>query len=165
MFSVRNDPLRRTIYVRFTGLLRRSEVEAWAAEYRRLTDAYGGKRHVVYADMRGLAPLDQESAGILGDAIAYARRRGVRACVHLSDSTVQRLQAARIARDASPDDDVTIDVDSEAEAESTLAHLHVALVSNWSLSRQDVLRQCAMPDPAPRRGPGTDRHEAMRVRA
>jgi hypothetical protein len=139
MFCVRNDPLYRTVYTRLTGLISRPEIDAWGREYRQVTDSYAGKRHLVYADMRGLVPLDGECARVFSDVITYARRRGVRACVHLSDSTIQRLQAARLARDASPDDDVTIDVDSETEAEGVLATAFIALVENWSWSRQDVL--------------------------
>jgi hypothetical protein len=52
----------------------------------------------------------------LGYEIGYAREHGVVLCAHLSDDTVQRLQARRVARHSSPADNVTVDVSSIQEA-------------------------------------------------
>ncbi len=95
-------------------------MKEWAETYVAATDSYGGGRHVVLADMRGLKPAGAEAADIMGNAIGYARARGVACCAHISDSTIARLQAARLAREASADDDVTTDVVSLEEAERVL---------------------------------------------
>jgi hypothetical protein len=120
MYEVRNDETTRTIYVRMSGLLREEEMSAWAQEYRRVTDAYEGGRHLVLADMRGMLASSEAVAEMMRDAIAYARKRGVTCCAHLSDSAIQRLQAARIAREASEGDDVTVNVVSLEEANRVL---------------------------------------------
>lgn len=96
------------------------EMKEWAEAYVAATDAYAGGHHLVLADMRGLKPAGPEAAQIMGNAIGYARARGVACCAHLSDSTISRLQAARLAREASPSDDVTTDVVSFDEAERVL---------------------------------------------
>ena len=55
-------------------------------------------------------------AKVLGEEIFHARRNGVVLCVHISDDTVQRLQALRVARQNSVTDDDTVDVSSAEEA-------------------------------------------------
>ncbi len=107
--------------------MRENEMKEWADAYIAATDAYAGGPHLVLADMRGLKPAGPESAEIMGNAIAYARTRGVACCAHLSDSTIQRLQTARLAREASPHDDVTTDVVSPEEAERVLEEARVRL--------------------------------------
>jgi hypothetical protein len=71
---------------------------------------------MVVADMRGMKTL-HPSAELMGAEIGYARRHGAVLCAHISDNTVQGLQAARVARQNSTTDDVTVDVDSPEEAE------------------------------------------------
>lgn len=80
-----------------------------------------GAKHMVIADMRGMKPLHPPVAKLLGEAIGYGRRNGAVLCAHVSDHTVQRLQAARVARENSPTDDVTVDVSSVSEAERVVA--------------------------------------------
>jgi hypothetical protein len=75
---------------------------------------------MVIADMRGMKPMDPTVANMLGAEIHYARRHGVVLCAHVSDHTVQRLQARNIARQNSPSDDVTVDVASAEEAMKVL---------------------------------------------
>jgi hypothetical protein len=75
---------------------------------------------MLIADMRGLAPLSQESAKLMGEAIAFQRAHGIVLCAHLSDSSITRLQAKRLAREATPNDKVTIEVVSPEEAERVL---------------------------------------------
>ena len=106
----------RTVYVRMQGIFDVPDMERFAAEYRRVTDERDGADHIVLADMRGMKPASPDAAKVFGEAIGYARARGVVRCAHLSDSTVQRLQARRVAREHSPGDDVTVDVVSESEA-------------------------------------------------
>ncbi|HMJ16676.1 MAG TPA: hypothetical protein VK524_34915 [Polyangiaceae bacterium] len=115
-----NDARQRTIRIAMSGKFDAKIMRAWADEYRKLTDWYNGQPHLVLADMRGLTPNLPEVGHILGEAIGYARARGVACCVHISDDTVQRLQVARMARHASSGDDRTIDVSSLEEAEKVL---------------------------------------------
>ncbi len=102
-------------------------MKEWAEAYKAATDSYGGGKHLVLADMRGLKPATPEVAEIMGEAIGYARSRGVACCAHLSDSSIQRLQTARLAREASPHDDVTTDVVSPEEAERVLEEARARL--------------------------------------
>ncbi|HEX3772297.1 MAG TPA: hypothetical protein VHV30_15580 [Polyangiaceae bacterium] len=115
-FEVRNDVAKRTIFTRMTGVFDAAEMTAWAKKYRLATDSYGGRTHLVIADMRGMKTARPKVAEILGAAIGHARAHGVALCAHLSDDTVQRLQVARVARSNSPHDDVTVDVSSLEEA-------------------------------------------------
>src|SRR5262245_47337955 len=117
-----NDLRRRVLKVRMTGIFDEREMRAWTRAYReRGTTPYHGRPHMVIADMRGMKTLHPSIAAIMGQEIGYARRHGVVLCAHLSDDTVQRLQASRIARQSSPFDDVTVDVDSLAEAQRVVS--------------------------------------------
>lgn len=119
-FSLRNESLERTIYIRMEGFFEESEMRAFCDSYRQATDSYQGRPHLVLADMRGMQIASIEVSKLLGDAIGYARERGVACCAHLSSSTVQKLQAARLAREHSPGDDVTVNVVSPEEAHKVL---------------------------------------------
>jgi hypothetical protein len=129
MFEVRNQLRRRTIVTRMSGHFGESDMRAWAEEYKRATDAYGGKPHLVLADMRGMLTCAPDVAAMMMEAIGYARRRGVVCCAHISDMTVTRLQAARIARQASDGDDVTIDCVSPEEADEVLREKRLELMA------------------------------------
>ena len=97
-------------------------MERWARAYRiQATTPYSGERHMVFANMLGMKTVHPSIAQIMGEEIGHARRNGVALCVHLSDDTVQRLQAARIARQNSVHDDVTVDVDSVEEGRRVIA--------------------------------------------
>jgi ATP-dependent helicase YprA (DUF1998 family) len=99
----------------------------FADEYVKATETYQGKAHVVLADMRGMLPLQPEVAHIMGQGIGFGRANGAKRCAHLSDDTIQRLQAARIARLSSPNDTVTVDVVSLEEAEAVLVEARRSL--------------------------------------
>ncbi|HEY4105383.1 MAG TPA: hypothetical protein VGM44_15905 [Polyangiaceae bacterium] len=117
-FEITNDAARRVVYVRMTGTFDEAAMHAWAKAYRSEgTALHGGKRHMVIADMRGMKTMHPALASIMGAEIGYARRHGVVLCAHVSDNTVQGLQASRVARQNSTTDDVTVDVDSPEEAE------------------------------------------------
>jgi hypothetical protein len=120
MVEVRNDRARRTVYIRMTGAISLAEVTAAVKDVRRATDGYGGAPHVVLADMRGFVPAAPEVADVIGAGIAYTRRRGVVHCAHLSDSSVVRLQAARLVREAVLGDPGLTEVISLEEAERVL---------------------------------------------
>jgi hypothetical protein len=130
MIGVTNQPTRRTIVVRLTGLIGPAEMQEFAEKYRAATDTYGGQPHLVLADMRGMKTNTPAAAGILQSAIAYARARGVHCCAHISDDTVARLQMARIAREVAAGDDVTVDVVSLEEAEAVLHEKRFELLKN-----------------------------------
>jgi len=119
-FNVRNVPADRTIYVRMTGKFDIGTMRSFCDEYRAATDSYAGAAHYVLADMRGMQATQPEVGLMLGSAIGYARTRGVRCCAHLSDDPVQRLQAARLARQSTPGDDVTVEVSSLEDAERVI---------------------------------------------
>lgn len=120
MFDIQTDVVGRVIRVRMSGMIRPDEMREFDAAYRAATDAMHQAKHVVIADMRGFRPAEPASAQIFKEALSYARSRGVALCAHVSDSTIQRLQVARLARDASPGDNVTVDVVSVDEAEVLL---------------------------------------------
>lgn len=121
MFAVQNQASRRTIQVKLSGVMSEDEMARFAEEYRRVTDSYQGEAHLVLADMRGLKTCSPPVAMILLETIAYARKRGVVACAHLSDDTVTRLQMLRLGRKVADYEDVTIDVISIEEAEHVLS--------------------------------------------
>ncbi|MCP3136163.1 hypothetical protein [Pyxidicoccus xibeiensis] len=127
MFEVSNDLNRRTVTVRLSGFVRPNEMKDFAAAYRAATDTYGGGRHLVLADMRGLRTLEPESASIFGEVVAYGRQKGCLMCAHVSDSTISRLQTARVASEAAPNDDITVDCVSLEEAHSQLAKTRARL--------------------------------------
>jgi hypothetical protein len=126
-FRIANDPTERTIRLRMTGEYDRVGMERLAVELREVADSYGGRSHLILADMRGMAPLDADVAQIFGELIAYTRQRGVVCCAHLSDDSVQKLQAARLGRQISLSDDLTVDVVSIEEAERLLADARAKL--------------------------------------
>nr|QLH55531.1 hypothetical protein [Myxococcus sp.] len=121
MFEVINDKNRRTVTVRLSGFVRPNEMRDFASRYRHETDSYGGGRHLVLADMRGLRTLEPESAAIFGEVVAYGRQMGCVMCAHVSDSTIARLQTARVASAAAADNDITLDCVSLEEAHAQLA--------------------------------------------
>ena len=116
-FEVRVDLAKRTLFTRMSGLFSETDMIAWAEAYRRDgTDRFKGRPHMVLADMRGMKTVHPSIAAILGAEIGHARQNGVVLCAHLSDDTVQRLQAKRVARMNVEGDDVTVDVSSVEEA-------------------------------------------------
>jgi hypothetical protein len=120
MFSVQLDRLRRTVRFRATGRLTLDDLKRVAEEARWCYDQFRGAPHVVLADVRGMAALSEDAGKILMDVIKYGRTNGTVCCVHISDLGIARLQAARLAREASPYDGQTIDVASLDEAERLL---------------------------------------------
>ncbi|MFP2934396.1 hypothetical protein ACLESO_56635 [Pyxidicoccus sp. 3LG] len=127
MFEVSNDLNRRTVTVRLSGFVRPNEMKDFATAYRAATDTYGGGRHLVLADMRGLRTLEPESASIFGEVVSYGRQKGCLMCAHVSDSTISRLQTARVASEAAPNDDITVDCVSLEEAHAQLAKTRTRL--------------------------------------
>lgn len=119
-YSVKNDPSQRTIHIRMEGVFGEQQMKDLARLYLEATEQYKGGQHLVLADMRGMHIASLEVAKILGEAIGQARKMGVACCAHVSSSTVQKLQAARLAREHSPDDDVTVNVVSVEEANKVL---------------------------------------------
>lgn len=120
MYEVTINHDRRTIYFRATGVLTMDELRKMRDEAKRVTNSFRGEPHVVLADMRGMALLSPEGTVLVGEVIRYGRQRGCVCCVHLSDSSIARLQTARLAREASPYDDITVNAVSLAEAETII---------------------------------------------
>jgi hypothetical protein len=131
-YSVRNEPSERTIYIRMEGIFEESQMRELCKLYLDVTRSYQGQPHLVLADMRGMHIASLDVAKLLGEAIGEARKIGVACCAHLSSSTVQKLQAARLARENSPDDDVTVNVVSPEEAHKVLEEARLWLGSGGS---------------------------------
>ncbi len=108
----------RIIECRMRGLFGEADRIEAATTIRHETDLAAGKRHIVVADMCGMKTVHPSIARHMGEAIGYQRTHGCVLCVHVSDDTVQRLQAAHLARQYSRNDDVTIEADSIAQARS-----------------------------------------------
>jgi hypothetical protein len=114
---------RRLITFKASGNLTLQELQQCYEEGKWATDAFKGEQHIVLADMRGLVPLSEDKLKIFGDIIRYGRERGCIACVHLSDSSIARLQHSRIAREAAPHDTATINVVSIEEGDRVINEL------------------------------------------
>jgi hypothetical protein len=110
-----------------TGEFDAQTMTRFAKDYRAVSEKYAGQAHFILADMRGTAPIAPSVANIFGEVIAWSRSHGVVCCVHCSDDTVQRLQAARLGRMSSPHDDLTVDVVSLEEGERVLAEARAEL--------------------------------------
>jgi hypothetical protein len=117
MFEVTINRGKRLITFRASGNLTLDEMKTILDEAKWATDGFRGDPHIVLADMRGLATMSDEKQRIFGEIIRYGREHGTSLCVHLSDSSIARLQQSRLAREASPYDDVTVNVVSSEEAE------------------------------------------------
>jgi hypothetical protein len=115
-YSIRNVAYERTIYIRMTGKFDMGLMRTFAAEYRQATDTYDGHDHLVLADMRGLSPLLPEVGRVFAASVGYARAHGVICCAHLSDDATQKWQAARLARQDQPANDVTTNFATVEEA-------------------------------------------------
>ncbi|HUK66192.1 MAG TPA: hypothetical protein VLV17_05145 [Anaeromyxobacteraceae bacterium] len=116
-FEVSASLQRRVLRVRLSGSLSAEHLQALAASLSQAAAQFQGKRYMVVADTRGLKPLHPHLAKILCELIGRGRKSGCALCVHLSDLTVARLSAQRLARENSAEDDITVDVSSDAEAE------------------------------------------------
>jgi hypothetical protein len=119
-YSIRNVAYERTIYIRMTGRFDVGVMRGFAAEYRQATDSYDGNDHLVLADMRGLAPLLPDVGQVFAAAVGYARAHGVICCAHVSDDATQKWQAARLARQDKPANDVTMNFATVDEAMGAL---------------------------------------------
>jgi hypothetical protein len=122
MFKIVNRPMLRTITVQMSGYISEEEATRAEAEFRRAVDGYRGKPYLVLADGRGQKPTSAAVAEILQRTIHYGRAHGTACCVHLYDSAIARLQAARLAREVmgGTDDTVTVEVISTEEADQVL---------------------------------------------
>src|SRR5690349_10316095 len=132
-FEVRAELSKRTIFTRMTGLFTEFEMRSWARHYREATDRFHGLKHMVISDMRGMKAVHPMIAAIMGAEIAYGREHGVVLCAHVSDDTVQRLQARRLARMNSSSDDVTVDVTSVEEGQKVLDEARAKISEKSSL--------------------------------
>jgi len=120
-YSVRNEPSERTIHVRMAGFFEESEMKDFIRLYLEVSTSYGGKPHLVLADMRELQISSLDVSKLLGEFIGQARKQGVTCCAHLTSATVVKMQMARLAREHSQGEDVTVHVSSIEEANKVLA--------------------------------------------
>jgi hypothetical protein len=127
MYEATINRARRTITFRASGTIAIDEVKKMFEEAKSAHDSFRGHPHLVLADMRGMAPMSPEGTKIFGELIRYGREHGCVCCVHLSDSSIGRLQASRLAREASPYDDITVNVVSLEEAERVIQERQASL--------------------------------------
>jgi hypothetical protein len=120
-YSVKNEPSERTIYLRMAGFFEEHEMKDFIRLYLEATASYGGKPHVVLADLRELQISSLDVSKLLGDAIGQARKQGVSCCAHLTSATVVKMQMGRLAREHSQGEDVTVNVSTLEEANKVLA--------------------------------------------
>lgn len=129
MYSVKNQPNRRTIVFRLSGIVEDAEMRAFASEAHAATDSYKGAPHVVLADMRGLKTCSTSAAAILKEVIAHGRAHGVVQCVHVTDESVTKMQLGRIARQVSANDAITVDAATVEDGERVLAEKRFELMA------------------------------------
>jgi hypothetical protein len=120
-YSVKNETAQRTLYLRMEGFFEEDEMKEFVRLVLEASSTYRGQPHLVLADMQGLQISSLDVAKLLGDAIGKARQQGVACCAHLTSSTVVKMQMARLAREHSQGDDVTVNVGSLEEANKVLA--------------------------------------------
>jgi hypothetical protein len=120
MYEASINRARRTITFRASGSPTIDELNKMYEEAQWAHNSFKGEPHLVLADMRGMAPLSPEGTKVFGEIIKYGRQHGCICCVHLSDSSIARLQQSRLAREASPYDDITVNVVSLEEAERVI---------------------------------------------
>jgi hypothetical protein len=120
-YSVRNNTSERTIYLRMEGFFEEGEMKDFVRRYLEASASYAGQPHLVLADMQGMQISSLDVAKLLGEAIGKARQQGVSCCAHLTSATVVKMQVARLAREHSQGDDVTVNVGSLEEANKVLA--------------------------------------------
>lgn len=116
MISIESFPDRRVLVIRMSGNVTLEELHLGMRDMTMAASAYRGAPFAMIADMRDLLPLSPEAAAALGEAIAYGRKSGVAVCAHLSTSGIIRLQANRVAREATPGQAGNYDVVSMEEA-------------------------------------------------
>jgi hypothetical protein len=117
MFKVEIDRGLRLLTFRASGTITVEEMKQVTQDARYVTDAFKNGPHIVLADLRGMAVVSDEVARMMGEVMRYGREHGTVCCVHLSDSSIARLQTARLAREVTPDDKITINVVSLEEAD------------------------------------------------
>ncbi len=120
-YSVRNNTSERTIYLRMEGFFEEGEMKDFVRRCLEASASYAGQPHLVLADMQGMQISSLDVAKLLGEAIGKLRQQGVSCCAHLTSATVVKMQVARLAREHSQGDDVTVNVGSLEEANKVLA--------------------------------------------
>jgi hypothetical protein len=120
MINVELDYSRKVLTFRATGVVTVAELQRTLVQVKTVLAPLRGAEHIVLADVRGLAPMSPEASELFGAVIRYGREHGTALCVHLSDSSIAKLQTARLAREASPQDQITVNVVSLKEAEKVI---------------------------------------------
>jgi hypothetical protein len=120
MFKVEVDRRRRVVTFRASGTLQAEELQRAVEQARTAIKVLHPGQHIVLADLRGMAVMSPEAGEIFGRLIRFGRENGTALCVHLSDSSIARMQAARLAREVSPQDEITVNVVSIEEGERVI---------------------------------------------
>lgn len=114
--SIEVNVAKRIVHITMSGIYDQDAMVGAVDKMKAATQSFHGQAHIYLADMRGMKTAHPSVAALLGGGIAWTRANGVGMCAHVSDDTVQRLQALRVARQATPGDDVTVDCNSLDEA-------------------------------------------------
>ncbi len=137
--QIKVDIEARTVHMAMSGIYDEETMRAACQEMKEATKKFRGQEHIYLADMRGMKTPHPQVAALLGEGIGWCRRNGVVFCAHISDDTVQRLQALRLARQAAQNDSQTVDCSTIEEARRVLGEVRDRLLTGGArLTSQEV---------------------------
>lgn len=114
MWRIEYDPAQRLLTMRLTREVRESDMRALARAHAQALEATGGEPFFVFADLRGLFPLDAEAAAIFADMKRVARAlEGYRGRAVLVDSATVAMQQRNATLEDGGDDSELITLDEE----------------------------------------------------
>jgi hypothetical protein len=103
MWRIEFDPKSRVVSIRVTDYVGVVQVRDLARAHAEALEHTGGEEFRVYADLRGLFPLDAESVAIFGDMKRVAASvPGFRGAVILVDSPTIAMQQRRTTIESQP---------------------------------------------------------------
>jgi hypothetical protein len=103
MWRIEFDPKSRVVSIRVTDYVGVVQVRDLARAHAEALEHTGGDEFRVYADLRGLFPLDAESVAIFGDMKRVAASvPGFRGAVILVDSPTIAMQQRRTTIESQP---------------------------------------------------------------
>lgn len=124
MWYVEFDPTKKLLTLRLTATVTAQSVRLLMRAHTQALSSTGGGEFGVLADLRGLAPLDRESANLFSEIKRSAGALpGFRARAVLVDSATIALQQKRSSIDMETTE-FEIVTDDESEA---VQHIHDAL--------------------------------------
>ncbi len=119
MWCIEYDPATRVLAIRITRQVTLANVRALMRSHAQALAATGGAAFRVLADLRGLAPLDNDSAQLLSDMKRAGQALpGFKSRVVLCDSATVAMQQRRtsLEEDTATDELITFDEDEARRA-------------------------------------------------